>query len=384
MSADLLDEVGRPGPACAIGDGGDVDVRGRLLSVAELQRALHTAYAGRTLTIEHRPATAGDRPAADPAAHSPATPSHHDRCAIDREVAEDWEPVQDAGHTAGGVSAGHLLRRRSSAQVRSVGTGTAQLPRGFGGAEAVEVSRRLADPGWPPLHAEICGTAGGVGTTTLTAAAAAFAAVVSVRPVLAVETRRSPARTLFRRVTGEVGGLPADTWRTATGYRDLDDALAEVPAAPSGLRCWDSVTDVDALRDHLGGRASLLISRGELRGRHSIGGQDPVRVLVARADGCGVDAALATAAASALDPQVLVLMNTARFPASEVRAASRLARSLAPVISVPWSPPLQSSPLPIDRLDKHTAAAIAALVYQLTEFTDTDDPKTGTDHDDDH
>jgi len=370
VSAGLLPEVGRPGLPRPVQDGGDVDETGRLLSVAELQDALRAVYARRSGEVTTVPAV-----------WSPMCP---DKPAQVAQTADDIQPdpEQDKDGPSGpdgssavvtgvllGAVAGGTRRGGRGNPVRAVGRGVARLPKGFGGAAAVEVGRRLVDPQWPGLRVECFSAgAGGVGAATVTVAIASLAAAVRPHPVLAVETVRGPWRNLYRRVIGTPRGLSADEWLTAQTPSAGTTQVSDVPSSTCGLRAWDTVVDLPMLAERvLSSSVSLFVNRGPLPAARWPTGGPSSRVLVARADPAGVDAALATASEATTTPELIVLVDTGRFGTARVRAGVRLAGSVAPAVLVPWSAGLQRCPLPIDRLERSCASAIADVMYQLTE-----------------
>lgn len=367
MSAGLLPEVGRPGLPRPVQDGGDVDESGRLLSVAELQNALRAVYARRSDEVTTAPvvsfAVCLDKPAqlADTAADIESDP--------EQGKGGSRDPAGSGAGVLLGAIAGGTRRGGHRDLVRAVGRGVARLPKGFAGAAAVEVGRRLADPHWPGLHVEYFSAgAGGVGAATITVATASLAAALRPHPVLAVETVRGPWRSLYRRAIGSPRGLSADEWLTAQTSPVGAAAIDGIPASACGLRTWDTVVDLPMLAERAAtSPVSLFVNRGPLPADQWPTAGPSSRVLVARADPAGVDAALATSAEATATPELIVLVDTGRFGSATVRAGVQLAGSVAPAVLVPWSAALQRSPLPIDRLEKSCASAIADVMYQLTE-----------------
>ena len=187
-----LVEVGRPGPARAVADGGDVEAAtGRLLSVAELQRALHTARLGAvpaapaaeaTVTAQRAIAARDVRPRHPPAVDPPA------------RIARTRISV------AGVVSAGQprIFIRPEGARrwVAVVGA--------HGGAGTSTVALALADAaaaGGQLVHLVGCGGPDGCGLL------AAATIELGVDPTGAWRTgRRGPRITVDRLIT--TGGIP--------------------------------------------------------------------------------------------------------------------------------------------------------------------------------
>lgn len=206
-----LAEVGRPGPARGVTDGGDVDpATGRLLSVGELQAALRAARAASTRppVLEH--STAGAAPAA-------ATPERR----VDRgaSTARGTTPVA-APEPASRTSPG----RRSAAAPAS--TGLLRPPAG---------RRWVAVAGAHP----------GAGASTF-ALALADAAAGAGWPVHLVSCNAQAECGLVGAATVELGTDPTGAWRT--GRRGAGVTLAR-PAPGRDLLTRDPASRDAASQD---------------------------------------------------------------------------------------------------------------------------------------
>ena len=255
------------------------------------------------------------------------------------------------------------------------------LPKGFGSSDAAAVARWCADPALPGLRATVFSVGGGVGVSTVTAAVGGFVAALSPDPVVALEWADRPWAGLSRRVAGEPQSLSVAQWREhPVAASDPVAALRLAPSGPSGLRVlgaasgqlpwwWASIpTPVGLFLD-----AGSWDGNPELPQLLARGGS--VAVMVARADGAGVDAALTAlgvlkSAAGSRPPEVLlVLVDAGGYGRVAIKAATQLAGSMTQVVTIGQSEALRRTPLRIDQLEKPTAAAIAQIAHQIADRT---------------
>jgi len=255
------------------------------------------------------------------------------------------------------------------------------LPKGFRSSDAAAVARWCVDPALPGLRATVFSVGGGVGVSTVTAAIGGFVAALSTDPVVALELADRPWAGLSRRVAGEPQSLSVVQWRQDPAVSaDPVAALKLAAAGPSGLRVLGAAADqlpwwwatipapVAVFLD-----AGSFDSNPQLPGLLAQGG--PVAVMVARADGSGVDAALTAlavlkSAVHGRPPEVLVvLVDAGGYGRVAVKAAAQLVGSVAQVVTVGQSEALRRNPLRIDQLEKPTAAAIARIAHHIADRT---------------
>ena len=215
-----LAEVGRPGPARDVLDGGDVDpATGRLLSVGELQAALRAARgaSGRPPTADY--GSVGLAPGGQPAAARPAP-------------ASAWPPAQaPADATVPGTAPSATTRagRGGRPAAAPTGPGVLRPPPG----------RRWV---------AVVGAHRGAGASTV-ALALADAAATAGWPVHLVSCNAPAECGLVGAATVELGTDPACDWRT--GRRGASVTLAR-PARQRDLAIQQPATEDPAAHDLAG------------------------------------------------------------------------------------------------------------------------------------
>lgn len=212
-----LAEVGRPGPARHVLNGGDVDpATGWLLSVGELQAALRAARAAaRPPVLEH--GSAGEEPAA-------AGPDRQ----ADRAASTACDPTPGATPAPAPRT---ISGRRGDAAAAPAGSGVLRPPAG---------RRWVAVAGAHP----------GAGASTV-ALALADAAAGAGRPVHLVSCNAPAECGLVGAATVELGTDPTGGWRTGRRGADVTlarpapgrdlltrDAAGQDPAHPGPASAW--------------------------------------------------------------------------------------------------------------------------------------------------
>jgi len=335
----------------------DVDPRsGRLLSVAELRRAL-------LLAREGSPAAAANSAPPTP------LPGRFDSADLSLRSQQSLGRRHDPSIE---IAAGH----RSGDQLRP-----RELPHGFGSREAAAVAAWAADPTRAGIRPVIVGAGGGVGVSVITAAVASLVAAVGVSPVIAAEATRRSRSSLSRwLLTDPTDGVAYGSWRAA----GPDNELNRLPRTSTGLRVIDQLADHDLqLGASIPATVSVVVDSGSAE-TSLAAMSDRVIVLVARADPSGVDDALwALDHFVHVDPHsaelVLVLNDTGGYHSPASRSAGRLARStVTRVVEMPQSDALRRAPIRIERFDRRTADVVSAIGHAVVDATwrGRDGPRT--------
>ena len=347
----------------------DVDPRsGRLLSVAELRRALQAAReeSGRVVVPPPTvPIPTRELPAGEPGVGEPVS-----RRRSEGEVAE----VES--RSPGSVGSPERRQDRSTEVATRRGSGEQlrprEFPRGFGSRTAAAVAAWAADRTRAGVRPVVVGAGGGVGVSVITAAVASLIAAVGVSPVIAAEATRRSRSSLSRwLLTDPSDGVTYVSWRAG----GPDDELARLPRTSTGLRVLDQLAEHDVqLGASIPAPVSVVVDSGSAETALAAL-SDRVIVLVARADPSGVDDALwALDHFVHVDPHsaqlVLVLNDTGGYQSPAARSACRLARSkVTRVVEMPQSDALRRAPIRIERFDRRTADTVATISHAIVDAT---------------
>ncbi len=385
-----LAEVGRPGPARDVTDGGDVDpATGRLLSVGELQAALRTARAASTRpflpthrTATHEPIAATPARPADPApstapdmtpAPAPMSASASARCGA-----------------AAAASAGPSVLRPPAGRRWVAVTGA--HPGAGASTVALAIADAAADAGWP-VHLVSCNApaeCGLVGAATVELGTDPTGAWRTGRRGAGVTLARpAPGRDLITRAAASQGSAdpgPGSAWPPLPPGVDGRDLLTVVDAEAGAARAPQLLATAAAV---------LLVCRVSVHGVQQVEQLLEALLRATRTDAGQRTPTWGNRADGDFGPVVLVAALgddgwSGRWPRAARHAAGPLLRELHAtdrVVTVPldrhlatYRPTGSALPRPVAR----SAAQVVRLLegagaLDRPHSTDPDpDPDTGT------